>query len=112
MNVKEFLKDNVLLLDGGTGTLMIEGGLALGEAPERWNVSRADFVTAIHKAYFDAGSNAVCTNTFGANPLKFDERELETLVKAAVENADAARTASIGKQPKFIALDIGPLGKL
>ena len=65
----------------------------------------------IHKAYFDAGSNVVCTNTFGANCLKFADDELEQIIKAAVVNAKKAREQSVQKGEKFIALDIGPSGK-
>ena len=65
----------------------------------------------IHKAYFDAGSNVVCTNTFGANCLKFADDELEQIIKAAVANAKKAREQSVQKGEKFIALDIGPSGK-
>ena len=54
----------------------------------------------------------VCTNTFGANVLRFDETELDEIIKAAIENAKAARETSRSQQEKFIALDIGPSGKL
>ncbi len=112
MDVQTFLKDNVVILDGGTGTLLQEAGLGLGELPERRNLSHADEIMAIHKAYFDAGSHIVCTNTFGANALKYDEQELEAVVSAGIENAKRARALSKAPQEKYIALDIGPLGKL
>ena len=91
MNFKEFLKDNILRLDGGMGTLLQGAGLAAGEHPERWNISHPDVITAIHRDYFDAGSNVVCTNTFGANILKFAKDELENIIMAAVFNAKTAR---------------------
>ncbi len=112
MNFAQFLKENIVLLDGGMGTLLQAQGLKPGEYPERWNLSHPDAVTAIHKAYFDAGSNVVCTNTFGANGLKFQPDELERVVASAIANAGAARDASTAPQEKFIALDIGPSGKL
>lgn len=112
MGVKAFLQKNIVVMDGGTGTLLQQAGLALGELPERWNVSHRDTVTAIHKAYFDAGSHIVCTNTFGANALKYAEDELETIVCSAIRNAKLARMQSKTSQEKYIALDIGPLGKL
>ncbi len=112
MNVTEFLQNDILLMDGGTGTLLQEKGLPLGELPERWNVTHADVIEEIHTAYFDAGSHLVCTNTFGANALKFGEKELEEIIFAAVENAKRAREKSVGTQPKFIALDIGPTGRM
>ena len=112
MNFREFLKDNLVFLDGGMGTLLQSAGLAPGEHPERWNITHPEVIRSIHKSYFDAGSNVVCTNTFGANILKFDEAELRLIISAAVENAKAARDESANPAPKFIALDIGPSGKL
>ena len=71
MSFKEFLKENLVLLDGGMGTLLQAKGLKAGEHPEKWNISHPEVITEIHKSYFDAGSNVVSTNTFGANILKF-----------------------------------------
>ncbi len=112
MKFLDFLKNNFVFLDGGMGTLLQERGLRPGEFPETWNLSHPDVITEIHQAYFDAGSNLVCTNTFGANLLKFGQDELEKIVKAAVDNAKAARDKSRTPGEKFIALDIGPTGKL
>ncbi len=112
MNVKTFLQNNIVYLDGGTGTLLQEAGLPLGELPERWNLTHAEVVRDIHKRYFDAGSNIVVTNTFGANLLKFSPTELERIIRAAIENARMAAARSNAPQEKFVALDIGPLGKL
>ena len=83
MKFLDFVKDNVVCLDGGCGTYLQKNGLAGGELPERWNVSHPEVITGMHKAYYDAGSNVVNTNTFGANPLKFAEDELEQIVAAA-----------------------------
>ncbi len=112
MTFQNFLNNNIVYLDGGMGTLLQAQGLKPGEYPERWNISRPDVITNIHKSYFDAGSNVVCTNTFGANMLKFDREELEQIVKAAIANAKAAKEQSNSGKEKFIALDIGPTGKL
>ena len=112
MNFKEYLKNNIVYLDGGMGTLLQAQGLRPGEYPERWNLSNPQLITSIHKAYFDVGSNVVCTNTFGANSLKFDDNELENIIMSAVFNAKTARDQSVSKSEKFIALDIGPSGKL
>jgi len=112
MNFREYLKNNIVYLDGGMGTLLQAQGLKPGEHPERWNLSHPDIITSIHKSYFDAGSNVVCTNTFGANVLKFAEDELEEIIKTAVANVKSAAKQSVLKSDKFIALDIGPSGKL
>lgn len=112
MKLLDYLKDNIVYLDGGMGTLLQKEGLKPGELPERWNISHPDKVIAIHKAYYDAGSNIVSTNTFGANSLKYDDEELEAVIKAGVENVRAAAKLSTGTQEKFVALDIGSMGKL
>lgn len=112
MNVLEYLKDNFVILDGGMGTLLQAAGLKPGELPERWNVSHSEEIVRIQKTYFDSGSNIVLANTFGANSLKFEDEELRTLIFAAVANARKAAEESSGEQEKFVALDIGPIGKL
>lgn len=112
MNFSEYLKNNIVYLDGGMGTLLQAQGLTPGEHPEKWNVSHPEIITNIHKSYFNSGSNVVCTNTFGANSLKFDETELEEIIKSAISNAKKARELSDTTHEKFIALDIGPTGKL
>ena len=112
MNIKDYLKDNFIYLDGGMGTLLQKEGLLPGETPERWNISRPDVITKIHRDYFNAGSNVVNTNTFGANMLKFSHEELDEIIKAAVENAKRAREESTAAGEKWIALDIGPSGRM
>ena len=112
MKFLDYLKNNIVYLDGGMGTLLQKCGLKPGEYPERWNITHPDVICGIHKDYFDAGSNVVCTNTFGANSLKFTEDELEEIIKTAISNAKSAREKSSKKAEKFIALDIGPSGKL
>ena len=112
MNFKEYLQSNIVYLDGGMGTLLQANGLQPGELPELWNLTHPEIITKIHTDYFNAGSNVVCTNTFGANTLKFDETQLEQIVKTAITNAKNAIKNSKAPQHKFIALDIGPTGKL
>ena len=112
MKITQLLKEQILYLDGGMGTLLQAAGLAAGEHPERWNLTHPNVVRNVHRDYYDAGSHVVNTNTFGANALKFSESELELIIRAAVENAKQARATSVGTQEKFIALDIGPTGKL
>ena len=112
MKILDYLKENVLYLDGGMGTLLQENGLLAGELPERWNISHPEIVTDIHRAYYEAGSNVVSTNTFGANSLKFSSDELDEIVKCAVQNVKNAKESAEGSQERFIALDIGPTGKL
>ena len=112
MKITEFMKDHLLFLDGGMGTLLQALGMKAGELPERRSLTHAEEITAIHRAYFDAGANVVNTNTFGANSLKFSDTELEEIIKAAVFCARRAAEESSGTQEKFVALDIGPSGRM
>lgn len=112
MNILEYIKQHPLILDGGMGTLLQARGLMPGELPEMWNLTRPEEIIAIQKSYYDAGSNVINTNTFGANPLKFDHETLTAVVHAAIDCARAARNASDTAHDKFIALDIGPSGKM
>ena len=112
MRITDYLKEHILYLDGGMGTLLQEQGLYSGELPERWNLTHPDIITSIHRDYYDAGSHVVNTNTFGANCLKLSAEELEDVVKAAIANARTALAESRGKQPKWVALDIGPTGRM
>ena len=112
MEILDFLKNNLLFLDGGMGTLLQKRGLVPGEMPEVWNVTHPDVIESIHLEYYNSGSNVVSTNTFGANVLKFSHDELDDVVRAAVENARRAAERSSNKGERFVALDIGPTGHL
>lgn len=112
MTFREFARDNIVILDGGMGSLLEKYGIRPGEAPEMWNISHPEIITGIHRAYYDAGSHVVNTNTFGANILKYDRVTLEKIIKSALECACAARDTSIGGGEKFIAIDVGPTGRM
>ena len=82
MTLKERLGKEWLFCDGGTGTILQELGLKGGELPELWNLTRPEDIKNLNKSYFEAGSNIVNTNTFGANGFKFDN--VAEIVTAAV----------------------------
>jgi len=112
MKILDYLKKNFIYLDGGMGTLLQARGLRSGEMPETWNIEHPEVIRDIHRSYFDAGCNVVLANTFGANRLKFDSDYLDKIIGAAIENAKIAAKESKGKQEKWVALDIGPTGKM
>ena len=96
------------------GTMLQEAGLKPGELPETWNLLHPEKVRAIHRSYVDAGVDILKTNTFGANGLKFgaahDQPEVADLVKAGVE-MPGPLLRKLGREG-FVALDLGPTGKL
>ena len=111
MSLFDKLSDNYICMDGGMGTLLQAAGLAPGELPERWNLSHPEAVRDIHLAYLQAGSRIITTNTFGANPLHYGEDELAEIIPAAIRNVRDAIALS-GVSDAYVALDIGPSGKL
>ena len=99
-----------LVFDGGTGSVLQSKGLRGGELPETWNIIRPEDIIDLHCGYLRAGCDIFNTNTFGANALKFPDN-LEEIVTAAVNNAREARRRT-GREDAYVALDIGPTGKL
>ncbi len=99
--------DKLLFFDGAMGTMLQNKGLKLGQLPEVLNIEQKALIKSIHQSYVDAGADVITTNTFGANGLKFtgEPYSLEEIVKAAISAAKEVK-------PNYVALDIGPLGKL
>ena len=102
------LGKELLFFDGGMGTLLQKEGLLPGELPENWNIEKKEIIQNIHRAYYDAGSNILLTNTFGANRIKYHQApySLQAVIDAAVKNA---RSVS---EDVIVAFDMGPTGKL
>ncbi len=112
MSLLELLRTGPFFLDGGMGTLLQAAGLKPGEAPETWSLTHPDVITGIHRAYYEAGSQMVLTNTFGVHPLRYLPEQCEAMIRAAVGCAQAARAACGNAEERFVALDIGPCGRL
>jgi len=111
-SLRERLGKERLYCDGGTGSLLQEKGLRGGELPERWNLTHPEEMVSIAEAYFLAGSDIVNSNTFGANRLHYPDRnELEQLVRLGVRHVKSGRERS-GRQDAYVALDLGPTGRL
>lgn len=117
MEIMNQLGKKILFFDGGMGSLLQEKGLKPGELPETWNVLHPEIVTAIHREYLEAGCNIITVNTFGANRFKYNEESqfhLEQIVDAAVKNGKEAvkQAEKITGKKGYVALDMGPTGKL
>ncbi len=102
---------DLVVFDGGYGTALFAAGLLNGACPELWNDTRADVVRDIHKGYFDAGSDFVETNTFGATRLKLNEYALGNRTHEL--NEKGARLArSVCPPGGWVAGSIGPTSRL
>jgi 5-methyltetrahydrofolate--homocysteine methyltransferase len=109
-SLKQKISEGLLFLDGAMGTQLMAHGVELGKCNEMLNIESPQIVTDIHRSYFDAGSEAVYTNTFGANEISLARHNLadkaEQINRAAVEIARKA-----GGNDKYVIGDIGPCGE-
>ena len=106
----DLVRRRLVLYDGGMGTMLFAAGLLDGESPERWNWERPDVVGGIYRAYYEAGSDVVQTNTFGGTPIKLSERDLQDRTHEA--NCLAAKAVrAVCPTGRFVAGDVGPIGK-
>ena len=114
METKEYLKDNLLIFDGAMGTMLQREGLPIGDNPEIFGVRNPDKLLKIHKKYLEAGSNVLTTNTFGCNELKVEKLgyTVEEIIDKSVKIAKQAIEESDKSKPRFVALDMGPIGEM
>lgn len=104
---EKFFGTDILLFDGGMGTLLQGKGLKGGERPETWNRLYPERIREVHEAYLEAGARVVTTNTFGATRAHLGENAA-ALMKAGVAIAKEA-AAKYGAK---VAIDMGSLGRL
>ncbi|WP_061309421.1 homocysteine S-methyltransferase family protein [Clostridium botulinum] len=110
MNIKDYIKENILIFDGAMGTMLQKLGLNISDLPEELNILEPEKIINIHKKYIEAGAKVITTNTFGANEIKLKQSKfsLESIIDKAIDNAKKARE----NKEILIALDIGPIGQL
>jgi methionine synthase I (cobalamin-dependent) len=103
-----------LLADGATGTNLFAMGLTSGDSPELWNAVHPDRTQALHRAFVDAGSDIILTNSFGANRRRLMLHGLEArtreLNRLGAQNA--RKVADSAGRPVVVAGSVGPTGDL
>jgi 5-methyltetrahydrofolate--homocysteine methyltransferase len=103
-----------LVLDGAMGTQLFDAGMVAGDAPESWNFSNPDGITAIHRSYVAAGSDIILTNSFGGTSFRLKLHGLDDRVREV--NAAAARNARVAADEAdrrvLVAGSMGPTGEL
>ncbi len=114
MGIRDLLGKELLFFDGAMGTMLQSAGLEPGEIPDLWSITHPDAVRDIHAQYLAAGCNIILTNTFGNNAKKLAGTGFtpEDVAYAAVARAKEAVAADAGSQKQYVALDVGPTGKL
>jgi 5-methyltetrahydrofolate--homocysteine methyltransferase len=123
MNLLDEIRKRVFLMDGAMGTqiqarnIPADAWQGKDGCNELLNLTAPDIIRSIHEAYFEAGSDAVETNTFGASPVTLGEYDLSDkafeINRAAAKLArEAADKYSTHQQPRFVFGSIGPGTKL
>ena len=105
---------DVVLADGGMGTMLFESGLEFGDPPEEWNVECPERVCDVHRAYISAGARILLTNTFGGNRFRLGMHDLQE--RASEMNRAGAQIlreeVGAGNGRVLIAGDMGPSGEI
>ena len=103
MDIREAIRQGqYLVFDGGMGTMLQAAGLEPGTMPEEWNLTHAEAILKVHRAYVGAGADIITTNTFGANARKCGAGYAD-MIRSAIRIAKDAGA-------RFVAQDIGPTG--
>ncbi len=109
--IEKLIAAGPIISDGAWGTQLQARGLAIGDFPDAWNLSHPERVAEVARAYVDAGSRVILTNTFGANRIRLAENSLaDRVVEINRRGVEISRQAADGKAAVFAS--IGPTGKL
>lgn len=109
INLKQRIKQGLFLLDGAMGTQLIAHGIEAGKCNGYLNIESPDIIFDIHRSYFEAGSDAVLTNTFGANKYALDRHNLSDKVQQ-INTAAAHIARRAASEQGYVLGDIGPSG--
>lgn len=105
------LREAPVLLDGAWGTQLQARGLPTGACPDAWNVTRPGDVEAVARAYVEAGSRVILTNTFGASRYMLERHDLaEDAYRINRTGAEISVRAAEGRA--FVFGSMGPSGKM
>ena len=107
--LKNRLQQGLFILDGAMGTQLIAYGVEPGKCSELLNIESPGLVMRIHKAYLDAGSDAVITNTFGGNGFALARHGLANRL-TEINTAAAHLARKEAGRTKYVLGDIGPSG--
>lgn len=107
----KWLKDDskVILFDGGMGSELIKRGIGLVKLPDLLNIENSADISAIHKSYYDAGSDMCQSNTFGSTVLNLKRHNLENRMEEIIEKS-LENIRRVCPPSGLVVGDIGPSG--
>lgn len=109
LSIADLIKQGPVVTDGAWGTQLQSLGLPIGELPDAWNLAFPDRVEQVARAYNEAGSQVVLTNTFGATRINLEKYGGPDQVRE-INRAGAAISKRAGNALVFAS--IGPCGKM
>jgi methionine synthase I (cobalamin-dependent) len=107
--LQEWLADGLLITDGAWGTELQARGLPAGTIPDTWNLSHPERVEAVARAYVEAGSQIILTNTFRANVVAMSDWLKDDL--DAINRAGVGISRQVAEHGLVFA-SLGPTGKM
>jgi 5-methyltetrahydrofolate--homocysteine methyltransferase len=109
--LQKLLERGPMITDGAWGTQLQARGLSSGECPDAWNLTHPDIVEEVARAYVDAGSQIVLTNTFGANRFRLEGHAHSSRISEINRRGvELSRRAAQNRSLVFASL--GPSGKM
>ena len=109
--IKNLLNERPVLIDGAWGTELQKQGLKPGESPEALNLNNPEIVEAVARAYVEAGSRIIITNTFGGTCFTLERHGLADKV-AEVNTAGAEISKRAAGDQALVFASVGPTGKM
>ena len=100
-----------VVADGAWGTQLFARGLDVGQCPDAWNLTHAAQIEEVARAYVNAGSQVILTNTFGASRVRLAEYGLADRT-AEINRAGAQISKRAAGHNAFVFASIGPTGKM
>ncbi len=107
---RTLLNKRILRLDGATGTELAKRGMPPGVCPESWILDNPEAIIDVQRCYAAAGSDILYAPTFGANPIKLAEFDLEERTNEI--NCELAKLSRRAVPDKLVFADIAPTGQL
>ncbi len=106
---EEYMKDNLVLLDGAMGSLIYQKGVFIDKCYDELNLSRPDLIRTIHEDYVRAGAKVIETNTYGANRFKLGAHNLSGKL-GEINLAGVALAREAAGEVAYVAGSMGPGG--
>jgi homocysteine S-methyltransferase len=104
----EYLRQHLLVGDGAMGTMIYSQGIPLAQSFDELNLTQPSLIQNIHRAYVDAGAQALETNSFTANRLRLARFGLENRV-AEINHAAVRLAREAADDKAYVLASVGPV---